>query len=501
VRGEQTEEVLTLRQACLDQQLEEVRVLVGLLAQADASMVEKGDKIVFGLEPLAQCANVTALRAPGLPAPEIRDAVSALSKKVAEAKANLVAGKVMAGLVAAQACIDGAKKIGYEPLIAEARIVHGAGLLTSGNFEAAATDFTEAVYAAIRGKRDDLAADAGVSMAMVASDAGGKPAEARIWLGHAEAAATRLGVDRALERRWLEVAGIIAAESGDTNTAIAMHEKMLGVAAASLGKDAPEMFAHEVELGTTYSRAGAYAKAAEHYEHARALREKSVGPDNPDIGLILSNLGAAYAHTNEPAKARAAFERALVIREKYYGKNSPIIVPTLDNFAELLRKQGDLPTALAYQERALALCKVIPGMGHPMYHQLATDYSDTLVAAKRYADAHKQFDAIFALEDTAKSPVLPATQTSRAELALAEKKWLEARTFATKAIAGYEAAGGVTDPHLWRPLTVLARAEIGDNKPRAARPPLERALAIAKKAQIPDDDIGPTRELVAHLPP
>ena len=404
VRGEQTEDVLSLRQACLDSELDEVRG--GRPARPGrAGMVEKGDKSVFGLEPLAKCANVAALRAPEKPAPELRDRVLVLTKKIAEARAELAAGKYLPTLIAAQAAVDGAKQIGYEPLIAEARVLHGAALLAGGNFDQAGQDFAEATYAAIRGKRDDLAADAGLSMAMIASDAGGKPGEAKIWLDHAEAAATRLGVDRAIELRRLEVAGLIAAESGDFNTAIAMHEKMLTVAEAESGKDSPELFAHEVELGTTYSRAGAYAKAAPHYERARALRERSVGPDHPDIALVLSNLGAAYDHMGERARARAAFQRSLAIREKYYGKNSPLIVATLDNFAELLRKEGDVKTALAYQERALALCKLLPGTGHPMYHQLATDYGDTLIAAKRFADARAQFETVFALEEAASSPI------------------------------------------------------------------------------------------------
>jgi tetratricopeptide (TPR) repeat protein len=500
VRREQTEEVLTLRQTCLDERLEEVAVLASLLRDADGGMVEKGDKMVFGLSPIAECANVAMLRAPGLPAPEVRDKVAALAKELAAARAQLVVGRYMPGLVASQKVVDGARTIGYEPMLAEALVVHGATLLSTGNFKMAADDFTEATYAAIRGKRDDIAANAGFSMAMVATDAGGKPAEARIWLGHAEAESLRAGVDRTLERRKLEVEGLIAAGIGDYNGAIAAHEKALAVAQATLGKDSPDLMTDELDLGTTYSRAGAYAKAVPHYLEAQRLRERSVGPDHPDIALVLSNLGAAYTHTGDAAKARDAFQRSLAIRERAYGKTSPLLVATLDNFAELVRKQGDVALALQMQERALGLSKVMPGTGHPMYHQLATDYGDSLVAAKRFADAHVLYDTVFALEDAAKSPIVPATQTGRAELAIAERDWAAATTFAQKAIAGYEAAGGNDNPLLWRPLTALARVKLATNKPAEAKPLLERAVAIAKQNQTPDDDIAPARELLAQLP-
>jgi tetratricopeptide (TPR) repeat protein len=501
VRGEQTEEVLTLREQCYDERLGEVRGLVTLFADADASMVEKGDKIVFGLEPIARCANIALLRAPGLPPPEHRAQVAELSLQLVQAKAEMIAGRHLKAAVLAQKIIEAANKIGWEPIVAEALSLRGTTLLPSGNFEQAGNDFRAAVFAAIRGKRDDVAADAGISMAMVVSDGNGKPAEAKIWLDHAEAAATRAGFGHTIERRRLEVAGMIAGESGDLNAAVELHEKALAVAIAEMGKDAPELMSDELDLGTSYSRAGAYAKALPHYERALALRTKSVGDEHPDIALVLSNLGAAYNHVGDAKRGRAAFERALAMREKFYGANSPLLVATLDNFAELVRRQGDVGFALQLQERALRLARMVPGPTHPMFHQLATDYGDTLVAAQRYVDARKHFDAVFAMEAAVKSPIVPATQTSRAQLALAERDWKGSVAWAAKAVAGYESAGGANNPMLWKPLTALARGKLGLARPAEARPYLQRALDIAKQAQTPDDDIAPTKDLLAQLPP
>ena len=499
VRGEQTEEVLTLREACLDHHLDEVRALTALLVQADAAMVEKGDKLVLDLDPLSECANVTALRAPGLPPPELRVQIATLEKQLAAAKADSLAGHYLASLTKAQGVIDRVKPLNYPPTLAEALVVHGAALLTVGNFADASADFREAVWDAIRGKRDDLAARAGLSMALVTSNAGGKPGEAKIWFGHAQALASRLGVDRNLELRTLEIEGLIEAESGDNTAAIATGEKTLSFGESVYGKDAPQLIPDEISLADAYSHAGSYSKAAPHYERALALREASVGAEHPDIALIESDLGACYNHMGDSAKARGAFERSLGIREKFYGKTSPLLVATLDNFGELLRKQGDIATALAYQERALPLCRMVPGVAHPFYHQLVTDYADTLIAAKRYADAHARLDELFVLEQANQSPTLPASQTTRAELALAEGKWVDAETYAALAIAGYETAGGKDNPTLWRPLTALARAKVGEGRPADAKPLVTRALAIAKQAQISDDDLASTKALVAQL--
>ncbi len=498
IRGEQTEAVLSLREACLDHRLDELRALTGLLSDADGAMVERGDDTVLGLDPLAECANISVLLAPGLPPPAIRPQIAELGKQLAAARADAVTGHYLASLTKASAVIDRATALNFAPTIADARLLHGAALLTAGNFSAASDDFREAVYQAIRGKRDDLAAFGGLSMALVTTNVGGKPGEAKIWLGHAQALGSR-NPDRNFTLKVLQVEGVIAAESGDFAAAIDAHGKALALGEAIYGKTSPALTAHLIALADAYAHAGTYGKAAPSYERAKQFRIASVGPDHPDIALLESDLGACYNHLGERAKARAAFEHSLAIREKAFGKNSPLLVATLDNFGELLRKQGDLATALAYQERALVLCRLVPGVAHPMFHQLGTDYADTLIVAKRFADARNELDQIFALELANGSPTLPASQTTRAELALAEGSNSEAQHYAELAIAGYEAAGGATNSVLWRPLTALAHVKLAAGDHDAAKALVDRALAIAKQAQISDDDLGPTRALLGQL--
>ena len=151
-------------------------------------------------------------------------------------------------------------------------------------------------------------------------------------------------------------------------------------------------------------------------------------------------------------------------------------------------------------ERSLELASALPGPTDPSYHTIATDRADALVAAGRLADAHAAFDAVLALEDKHHSTTLPATLASRARLALVEHAWADAASFAERSIAGFEAAGTKDNPELWRPLTALAEARLGAGDARAARPLVERALAIGQKSNIPDDDLAPTRALAARLP-
>ncbi len=177
-----------------------------------------------------------------------------------------------------------------------------------------------------------------------------------------------------------------------------------------------------------------------------------------------------------------------------------MLITTLDNFGEYLREAGDTAAALASMERARKLAFVVPGPTSETYHQLLTDYADTYVAAGKLVEAKHMFDDAFALEAQTKSVILPVSQTSRAELALVERAWPEAATFADQAIAGFEGLGGKENPLLWRPLTALAHARIAQGKPADARPLLERAITIGDKAQIDAGDLAPARAALAGLP-
>ena len=81
-----------------------------------------------------------------------------------------------------------------------------------------------------------------------------------------------------------------------------------------------------------------------------------------------------------------------------------------------------------------------------------------------------------------------------------EHAWADAAAFSERAIAGFEAAGGKDNPELWQPLTWLARAKIGLAQGAAARPLLERAIAIGEHAQLAAADLAPAREILAGLP-
>jgi len=498
VRGEQSEAVLQLRADCFDRRLEEVRALTHLLVDADATLVAQGDKIVWELEPLDDCSNVPVLEAPGQPPPAIKAQVAEISKQLAAAEANMIAGKYLPAMVTSQKVLDAARALGWDPLLADALVLRGTAYLATADTDDAVKTSEEAAWAALRAKRDDLVAHAAITVAMVMAAGEAKPDVAAFWVDLARASVARIGTTPVLQIRLDGAAGLLASASGDLNAAVKFHEKALAEGKAAFGDDNGAMTSLETDLGTSLSRAGAYGTAIPHFEHAIALREASVGPDHPDVALILGNLALCYGHMGQHDKARAAFDRVIALREKLYGKNSVLMVAPYDNYAELLGQAGDFARALPMAERAQKLAMVM-GTAHPMLHQVMNDHAVILIEAGKLDEAKAMLDETLGYEQAAASTVLPQTQEVRARLALVESAWSDARSWAQKSIDSYVAAGGENNPALWRPLTDLAKADVALAKPADAKPLLARAVAIGEKASVPAADLEPTRTALAAL--
>jgi eukaryotic-like serine/threonine-protein kinase len=497
IRGEQTEEVLSLRQTCLDERLEDMRALTKLLASADAEVVDKGDKVAGGLAPLQRCANIAALRAPGNPPTDAGGKLDKARTLIADAKALMLAGHYSEALDAGNKAIALADEAKWPPYKADALVVEAAALAGQNNIDGSAKRATEAAWVALGGKRDDIVAEASLAAAVAAAQK--NVGEARIWLGLARASTARFGHDDGLELRALEVEGLVEAVSGNMAEAIVAQQKALAAAERLLGPNNPGLWADEEVIAVSLAKAGAWDKARPHYERAMALHEATVGPDHPDIALMLTNLGACFSHAGEAAKAKAAYERALAIREKANGKRNPMLILTLNNLADGLYKSGDITGALFYLDRAQGLSDELLGRQNAMTHAVMTTRAEALTAAGRFSDARAAYDEVIALETKQASPLIGPIMSSRASMEITAKQWPAAASYAQKAIAALEASGGKEAPELWQPLTSLARADIQLKRPGEAKPLLERALAIGDKAQVSAADLAPTRALLSQL--
>ncbi len=122
VRGEQSEELLDLRMQCLDRRLMGLRLVVDGLSVPDVRTVENAVQAAKTLEPLADCADVAALRAPSPwpSAPSKRAQASALRDELVAATTDAAFGHNDEALARAERLVVGARALGHPPLLAEA---------------------------------------------------------------------------------------------------------------------------------------------------------------------------------------------------------------------------------------------------------------------------------------------------------------------------------------------------------------------------------------------
>jgi tetratricopeptide (TPR) repeat protein len=497
IHGEQNEQDMALRSDCLDARLDELRAFTQLLVKADNELAKNAEKASYGLDPIKDCSNLPALRAPNKPPPEAAAKLPEINMHIANAKASLISGKVGAAINHANAVLAIVKESHFEAAEAEAHMVVAMGQLASADMADASLELTAAAQSGVRGRRDDVLANSALLAAMAAAE-DRKDEVARVWLAIGIAALSRIPGDRTLTYRRYQVEGMVETRSGDPRKGIAADEKALEIAKEMYGQDGMMLSQAEQELGLAYVSNQEYPSARAHLERALELVEHNEGPDATDVAAALGSLGMVYAHL-DVAKARAAFERAIAIREKTLGKNSPALVPTFNNLADMLRKHGDPTGALPYAQKARDIAQKFFGVDSPIYHETETTYAQTLYALGKTAEVRSRIDKVLASEERVHSNALQDTLLARAEIELADSKWSDAIGFAERAVALIEEKSGKQAPPLWPILDVLGRAKLGLGKRDEARPVLERAAAIAKAANSSDDDTKALREALQRL--
>jgi eukaryotic-like serine/threonine-protein kinase len=502
LRGEQTEDVLSLRQDCLDQRLAVLRAFTQQLVKADDILVDKASNAALDLERserIAQCADVAALKTPTQPSAAIRPAYNAARMPLAEARAAILTGNIGRAINQSTAAIKLARDIPFDPLIAEGELIRGMAMLQIRNPDEAQKSLGEATWAGLRGKRDDLAAEAALYAAITSSELLDKNSEGRIWMAIGKAATLRAGNDPVMRLRALETEGIVLATSGELVTAVAAHEQALVLGRQIFSASSTQLARPEQVLGATLSRLGDYHRARPHYERALELSIQLLGPDHPDVGLMHSGLASALHYTGDLPGSRKQFERALEIREKVFGKDSPVLIATLNNMAELMRDMHDPTTGLALIIRARTIVNRSVGRNHPYYVTINATHGELLLAAGKIAEAKAAYGESLVAAEAQKSTYVAAVLAGRAEVARAETKWAEAATYDERSIAAFEKLAGTDAIDLYKPLTGLAIDNIELGKLREAKPLLDRARAIAEKNHVPELLLATLRATIKRL--
>jgi tetratricopeptide (TPR) repeat protein len=382
VRGEQSEELLDRRMACLQGARSRLRALVDVLRAADAGVVEKATQAVATLPRVEACAELEQLTREVAPAADAdtRAAVDDIRDRLASAAALESAGKYAEGLAIAEEALGKAEAIDYPPVRADVLDRLGGLLERTGDYAGAERRLREALWIAIRAGHDTRAAAAASGLVSVVGDRLARHDEGLLFGEHAAAILDRLEIDGLPRSRLDNNIGNVLYRKGDHEEARARYERAIALREKISGAEDPSVGLELINLGNAQLTLGEHEAALATFTRSRAIIEAALGEGHPLGGVATASMGNVHQEENRPIEAQAYFEEALPVLEDAFGPEHPFVGITLLNVAGALHEQGRDDEALAKAERARSIVEASVGRAHP-------DYADVLDVLAKIHDA------------------------------------------------------------------------------------------------------------------
>jgi len=399
VRGEQSEEVLTQRMACLDERLHQVKALTTLFSHADEGVLNKAADAVGRIDGVAACGDLSALSAVVKPPSDgaTRAKVASIRQRLAEPRALKLAAKYQQGLALAEPLAAEATAVGYRPLVAEASLLVGELRTGLGEHKPAEQSLSDALLVAEEVKHDEVVAQALGSLAWSIGVEQSRHAEGLTWARLATAATKRLGGDDDQTVTILTTTSTIYKEQGKAAEAVPLAEEALAITLRTRGLSHVFTARTYNIVGNAYMENAKYPKAREAYLHALAIAERALGPQNPTVAAIINNLGILERRGGHFEDALRYYDRALAIHEATLGPDHPRVAETLNNKAKPLHQLGRWSEALACGQRALAIYGKRFGPDFPDAAYVLISIGQSYVGMQRAADAIPPLERALAL--------------------------------------------------------------------------------------------------------
>jgi serine/threonine protein kinase/tetratricopeptide (TPR) repeat protein len=412
VEGSQSEQVMTVRMACLEQRRQGVRALTGVLSNADRDVAAKALQASLELADLEACKNVASLTS-ALPepiAPAARAELAAIRSELASVRAKVEAGKYRDAVSQAGPVVERARKLAYAPLLADALLWSGSAKLESGaQKDEVLAEWTEAVFQADVGRDDAIRAQAATYLARRVP-AAGRFAEAEQWSKVADAALKRAGDSGLGRARWLEARGWltdgqgkykesadfrsealeVARRSGGDLRLVAEIERGLAAERARLGQDeeARRLIAeadetvvrvlgdnHPARIPFLHSRAfvaGATSpKEGARYEKDAITLAEQVAPTYSLMPTMYNNVCSYDNDLGEFEDARVACEQSIARARQMWGDDASILC---NGYVGL----GDALSGLGRYDESVAKYKLALGLQEKLGTQRNTNFVDAL---------------------------------------------------------------------------------------------------------------------------
>ena len=397
-RGTQSEALLDLRMACLDDRLRALSAAVEALAPASDVAVDRAASAVAGLPALSRCADSEALLAE-VPPPEdplVAARLPEFEDALATARAQLDTGQISAGLATVEAIVDDVEALGYEPLIGLTWQQIGNLRLLSGDLERSEAALERAYTTLLAARMLDEAAAVAAKLMLLVGTHQKRPEAGRRWAMHGDAL-TRAAGDPSMRAIYLMSMGSLARTQGELDEARELQTTALALQQELTGPDHLSTAYTHNNLGTVLAQQGEVEQAQHHLERALAIRRRNLAPGHPVLSDTLANLGNLSAMQGEAELATRYYSEALTLRVEAFGASSPRVGRLYYNMGFSAAVDGPTEAAAEYFERALEIFETVAG-AEPILAETLIQLGKVSEGLGRLDEARGHFERLLTME-------------------------------------------------------------------------------------------------------
>ena len=406
IEGSMPPEIAQAAQACLD--LERARVdqqLDGLEA-SERQRVSAAVVDAASLQDPTRCIDRSKLDQVAWPDDDRRADVLELRKR-AVGNISAVGAGIDGAVQEARAILADAQSVGFEPMVAEARLNLGSALRLTEREEAEAL-LHQAYLDAIRLDLPSLAAKSAILLQMFVVSNAGRPREGLEWSEHAETWVDRLGEREGVLGARLESARAVAYEAqGDYKTGLEHRERALAIYESIVGTQHPDVARSLLKIGIAHARLGDIDRALERLESALEIRRAVLGDEHPLTIEGRTVLASARGMNGEVDEAIRLLEQSRRDFEAVYGPMHAQSIGTLQDLATVKLMRGDYEEGVRLLEVVYERQQEQLGPDHPQALLTRHNIAAALLEMDRTADALAVLRDLVARSEKSKGPDHP----------------------------------------------------------------------------------------------
>lgn len=475
-------ELAELKNACLDERLQELSALVTLFEAPDHDVVNNAPLAARELQRAATCTQAAALTRHLAVDPAEKEAETQLQKKLMEARTLYAAGKYAAG---AEKLNEGIPPSAPPTAQAEAYLLLARLEVKRGN---PALERNANLNAAVQGlKSGDQALIARglsrLSLNAALEEENGSLGDAEAWDRLAAAAAARVPGDWEVQVELSRNEGLVDLRRKRYKQALASFERVLELQQKHLGEEHPEVASTLNNLGTTLTYLNRFDEAVTRYDESLRLHEKLEGEDHPNVALALHNLGVALRRMGRFADARAPLERSMRLRKKTLGASHRDTLTVSQSLARLLITLGDLEAAGVLLAELRETRVQLNGAESPELLPVLESETELLLAGEYWREAAERAAMYLALAKAHAEKEVPSALLLQARAWTQLGAWADARKvlgeLQRRLAAGEKGLEGAAVAEQ------LGRLELAQGNLELALPQLRRAVELRGKDVTP----------------